>query len=401
MEKIEANNYLTTVKKREGHTCSFYLSVVLIVSMLLQFYLPVFVELEGTFFGGYIFPLLSIAVFAFEILFLSLRDIRISYRTIAILLAVACALIASVLVTNSGIEKAFGLLSILFGLFIINRDPLRNGERNAIFWLFVVAIALVLLNGVRGNAQLELAKGKFNPNTCAFLLTLLFCVSFTRLCSARSWKNIVLVVICFLLQFYYISRTALLGELIFVFVSLVCRAWKKNSYSPRTVFWTILLFSVFGIVLAWLYAEVLFPAVGYGKLVIFGKDIFTGRQTIWGFAFESIREHFWFGVGSHLNEAQYLAGSSFGKVVMNAHNMPLGLLAAYGIFAFVFFYLAFARLAAQPYRDKNNKVSRFPAIFLLTITIMSYFEVYLFSASNWIIILFTYGLVFSDSVAGK
>lgn len=402
MEKIEANNHLTTVKKREGHTCSFYLSVVLIVGMLLQFYLPVFFETEDTFFGGYIFPLLSVAVFAFEVLFLSLRDIRISYRTIGILLAVACALIVSVLVTNSGIEKTFGLLSILFGLFILNRDPLRKGERNVIFWFFAVAIALVLLNGVRGDAQLELAKGKFNPNTCAFLLTVLFCVSFARLCSARSWGNIVFVVICFFLQFYYISRTALLGELIFVFASLVCRAWKRNSYSPRTVFWTILLFSVFGIVLAWLYAEVLFPAVGHGKIVIFGKDIFTGRQTIWGFAFDSIREHFWFGVGSHLNEAQFEAGSSLGKVVMNAHNQSVGMLAAFGIIAFILFYIAYAYIAAQPYRDpKNTKVNRFPAIFLLTITLMSYFEIYFFTLNTWIAILIAYALISSESTLAK
>ena len=87
---------------------------------------------------------------------------------------------------------------------------------------------------------------------------------------------------------------------------------------------------------------------------------------------------------------------------MNAHNSPLGTLAAYGIFAFVLFYLAFARLAAQPYRKQaNEKPNRLPAIFLLTVTIMGYFDIYFLSAYNWIAILFAYGLVFSDSVAGK
>lgn len=396
MERLETNINFIAVKREEGHTCSFYLAIVLIVSMLLQFYIPVFIETEGTFFGGYIFSLLPAFVLIFEILFLWLRNIRISYREIGIFLAVVCALAASLLVTKSGASKIFALLAILVGLYILQKEPLQRRERNAVFWLFAAAVVLILLNGVRGDATLELAKGKFNPNTCAFLLTLFFCVCFARICIVRTWKDILLAAICFLLQFFYISRTALLGELLFVLISLVCRAWKSNSYSPRTVFWVILLFSVMGVVLAWLYAEVLFPAVGHGKIVVFGKDIFTGRQAIWGFAFDSIHEHFLFGVGSHLNEAQFEAG--YYEWIMNAHNQAVGMLAAFGIIAFVLFYIALSFAAAQPYRGgKGNRVSRFPAIFLLTVTIMSYFDVYLFSGYNWIAILLAYGLIISQS----
>ncbi len=400
MELIKAGNYPISATKREGHSCSFCLAIVLIISMLLQFYLPVFFETEGTFFGGYIFTLIPGFIFIFEILFLFLRNTRISYRVLGMWFAVMCALALSLLNTRSGIEKAFGLISIIVGLFILYKEPLRRKERRTIFWAFVIAVALILLNGVRGDAELEMAKGKFNPNTCAFLLTLLFCVCFTRLCIARSWKNILLAAVCFFLQFIYISRTALLGEILFVLISLICRAWKKNSYSSRTVFWVMLLFSLFGIVLAWVYAEVLFPAVGQGEIFIFGKDIFTGRQTIWNFAFESIREHFMFGVGSHLNEAQFEAG--YYRLIMNAHNQAVGMLATFGIIAFILFYIAFSFFAAQPYSDrKSGKMRRFPAIFLLTVTIMSYFDIYFFSEYNWIAILLVYGLILSLSVEEK
>lgn len=400
MELIEASNYLISTTKRGGHSCSFYLAVVLIISMLLQFYLPVFFEIDGTFFGGYIFPLIPGFILIFEILFIFWRDIRISYRAMGLCAAVMCALALSLLNTRSGVEKAFGLLSILVGVYIFSKEPLHGKERGTIVWTFVVAVALILLNGVQGDAELELAKGKFNPNTCGFLLTMLFCVCITRLYTVRSWKNILLAAICFCLQFFYISRTALLGEMLFVLISLVCRAWKKNSYSSRTVFWVMLLSSIFGIVLAWVYAEVLFPTVGHGKIVIFGKDIFTGRQTIWGFAFESIREHFWFGVGSHLNEAQYEAG--YYELIMNAHNQAVGMLAAFGIIAFVLFYIAFSFFAAQPYSgEKHGTTRRFPAIFLLTVTIMSYFDIYFFSEYNWIAILLVYGLILSLSVEEK
>lgn len=398
MERTEVYNGLISVKKREGHTCSFCLSIILIISMLLQFYLPVFFETEETFFGGYIFPLLSVVIFFSEILFLSLRNIRISYSILGMGFAAACSMFLSVLVTDSGIEKTFGLMSILLGLFVFYKEPLRDRERSTIFLLFAVAIVLILLNGVRGDAYLDLAEGKFNPNTCAFMLTVLFCVSLTRLFVTRSWQDGIVAAICFLLQFFYLSRTALFGELFFVVGSLLFRAWKKNTFSSRAVFWMVLLFSVLGVVLAWLYAEVLFPAIGRGRIVIFGKDLFTGRETIWGFAFDSIREHFWFGVGGHLNEAQYEAG--FSKVVMEAHNQAVGMLASFGVLAFVVFYVAFAFFAARPYRNQSNaKTSRLPAIFLVTITFMSYFEIYLFARYEWIAILIAYALIFATSVS--
>ncbi len=399
MERIEANNCMTSVKQEEGHSCSFYLAIVLIVCMLLQYYLPVFVDIEETFFGGYIFPLIPGFIFIFEIIFLFLRNTRISYRVLGMLLAVMCALALSLLNTRSGIEKTFGLLSILVGMFVLYKEPLCGKERGTIFWIFVIAVALILVNGVRGDANLELEKGKFNPNGCAFLLTMLFCMCFTGYCATRFKRYILVAVLCFALQFVYISRTALLGELIFVFSSVAFRAWKKNSFSPAGVFWAILLFSVLGVVLAWFYSEILFPAVGYGKIVIFGKDIFTGRQTIWGFAFESINEHFLFGVGSHLNEAQFEAG--YYELIMNAHNQAVGMLGAFGIFAFILFYIAFSFFAAQPYRRKEGRPNRFPVIFLLTVTIMSYFDLYFFSEYNWIPILIAYGPIYSLSIKEK
>ena len=399
MERIETNRYHIEVKKGEKHTCSFYLAICLIISMLVQFYLPVFLDLDETVIGDYLFLSISGVIFICEILFLFMRNIRISYRAIGMFLAVVCALGISLLFTRSGVEKTFSLLSILVGLYILYKEPLQRSERNGIFWLFVVSIILILLNGALGDAD-SVALGKFNPNTCAFILAMLYCVCITRYFHRRAWLDIVLALACFLLQFLYISRTALLGEVLFTFCALVCRAWRKNTFSHRTVFWVILCFSVFGLILAYFYSEVLYPAVGHGKIVIFGKDLFTGRQTIWNFAFESIREHFWFGVGSHLNEAQFEAG--YYEWIMNAHNQPLGVLSAFGITAFILFYMAFAFFAAQPYREEGSvRMSRFPAIFLLMVTLMSYFEIYFFSLNTWIVILIAYALISSESVLTK
>lgn len=390
-------------RQAERRSSSFCLSVVLFVSVVLRFYVSAIWPEEGTFFSSYLAPFLSAVPLIAAFLLLIVRNIRISYSALLLFLGLFGFLCLSCFINKSGVEHGIGLLSLLVGMYLFHADPMRKrGERKIAFWLFLLGTLLILANGVPGAASLDLPDNKFNPNGCAFFLAMLYCICLTRFFPTRAKRYIVGALLCFLLQFVYISRTALLGEVVFTFCVLVCRAWKKNRYSPRTVFWVIAVFSVLGIVLAWLYAEVLYPAVGRGKLFVFGKDIFTGRQEIWGYTFSSVREHFWFGVGSRLNEAEYLAGSGFGRLVMNAHNSPLGTLAAYGIFAFVLFYLAFARLAAQPYRKQaNEKPNRLPAIFLLTVTIMGYFDIYFLSAYNWIAILFAYGLVFSDSLAGK
>lgn len=394
----KANKPISNVSDRViKHTMSFWTLVVLIICMLIIYYSSVFAE-EGSVLSE-LMPLLS-AVPAFVMAFLLLiRNVNIRYSDLFLFLIFAVFLAISCVVNDSGIEHAFGLISILLGLYVIHCHPLKMREINQILALFVFAVILILLNGAQGGTD-SVVMHKFNPNSCAFLLTMLYCVSIVRFFNNRKLFCLIFALICFVLQFYFISRTALLGEILFTLCIIVCRAWKNKTFRGRTVFWVILAFSVLGILIAYYYSEILYPRIGHGKLEIFGKDIFTGRQTIWNFTFESIREHLWLGVGNHLNEKQYKAG--YYELIMNAHNQPLGTLAACGIFAFLLFYISFARLSAQPYRNnRNNRPNRLPAIFLLTVTVMSYFDIYFLSPRNWIAILIAYGLIFSMSISRR
>ena len=144
---------------------------------------------------------------------------------------------------------------------------------------------------------------------------------------------------------------------------------------------------------AYIYAEVLYPQIGVGKIIIFGKDLFTGRQEIWHYTFESIKEHLWFGVGSHLNDD--LLNSGFYDLIANAHNQSLGTIAAFGILPFVSFSIAFAAVGAFTYKRKfkGNKFTVLPVLFLAVICVMSWFDLYLFSQYNWVPIIISYGLI--------
>ena len=96
----------------------------------------------------------------------------------------------------------------------------------------------------------------------------------------------------------------------------------------------------------------MYPAIGHGKIIIFGKDIFSGRQTIWHFAFNSIKNNFWFGVGSHLNETQFNEG--YYELIMNAHNQPIGILAAFGVFFIMHCPILLHRFIKAKKRTKLN-----------------------------------------------
>lgn len=389
-----SNKYINkTSAGSKKHSMSFWTLIVLIICMPVRYYGSLFVSDNSAL--GEFMPLLA-AVPAFAIVFLLfIRNVNIKYSDLFLFLLFAVFLTVSCTVNDSGIEHAFGLVSVLLGLYVIHCDPMKKREINVIFPLFIFALILILLNGAGGKTDSE-AAGKFNPNSCAFLLTMLYCISIVRFVNSRRQFCLILALICFILQFYFISRTALLGEILFTLGMIFCRAWKKKTFRGRTVFWTILVFSVLGILIAYYYSEILYPRVGYGRVKIFSKDLFTGRQEIWGFAFESISKNLWLGVGGHLNEAQFKNG--YYDLIMNAHNQPLGTLAAYGILVFSLFYITFARFAAQPYRNgRQSKINRLPAIFLLTVIVMGYFDIYFLAIFNWIVILIAYGLIFSMS----
>lgn len=284
-----------------------------------------------------------------------------------------------------------GPLSLLSGIYVFNLNPLQDKEKKVIFCLFSLSILLILFNGSTvGNIR----EGKFNPNTCGFLLTMLFCVCVPRFIDKKKKSIILIMFLCVGLQFVFDSRTALFGLLLYAFVCLILKA-SKRTFKHQSVFWMILVFSMLGLVAAYIYSEILFPLIGHGKIYIFGKDLFTGRQTIWGNAFHSIRENFWFGVGSHLNESLYEQG--YNEAIMEAHNQPIGVFSAFGFLPFLLFYIVLASFTSSFYQNDHTCSLRYPAIFLFVVTIMSYFEVYYFSIFTWIAILITYVLIVSHS----
>lgn len=389
MDNRNFSIYKTTQNR---HSISFYLSILLIIFMLLAFYLNALIETNSALgFLSYI-PLVCLTLFCLAICYaVFFGQKRLKGNQFLLFFFFLFFITLSYVVNFSGGSMIIGPLAILSGIYVFNLNPLHDEEKKVIFCLFSLSILLILFNG---STVENIREGKFNPNTCGFLLTMLFCVCVPRYIATRKKSIILIMFFCIGLQFVFDSRTALLGLLLYAFVCLILKA-SKRTFKHQTVFWVILIFSMLGLVAAYIYSEILFPLIGHGKIYIFGKDLFTGRQTIWSNAFHSIRENFWFGVGSHLNELLYDQGYS--KLIMNAHNQAIGIFAAFGFLPFLLFYIVFASFASHFYKNDHVCSFRYPAIFLFVITLMSYFDIYFFAQYNWIAILIAYVLIVSHS----
>lgn len=356
---------------------SYRVSVLIALFMLFSQY---FSFIEYKVWAGPLMILLTGLVDLYVFYRICVDTETVSKKTLAMVVLFCLTIGISYIMNASGVHRLLILLLFLLSIYLFVRAPLSYKEVKKLFNLFILIVICILLNTATGHENSN-ELHKFNPNFGGFLLTIVYCVAILLAHNEKSKriKNIyrVIVAISFGLQFVFISRTAMLGIILFTVLYIFFRAGKK-SCKPKTAFILMLIISFMGLGVAYLYAEILFPIIGYGNITILGKDLFSGRQEIWDFTFDSIRENLWFGVGNHLNETYYQQG--YYELVMNAHNQPLGLLAAFGLCPFILFYILLAHLVSLFYRVQ--KANRVFVIFMLTISVMSYFDIYFMSLYN-------------------
>lgn len=365
------------VNKR--HSISFIFLMFLSVYMV--FYFTVSQSIGGVYHD------LTYGLFLFVFLYLIFQMVFGKFKTnkkyLILFIVFIGVLSLSILSARSGVGSGIALLVALIGFYMLRIDPLKAEERNLVYYFFVISVFLVLLNGTTIDIM---EKGKVNPNNCAMLLAILFCISLVRYCSTKKKIYFIISSICILLQIVYNSRTSLLAIILFVFLSIILKANKK-SFSSKAVFWTIFCINIFGVFIAYFYSKVLFGMWGYGKVIIWGKDLFTGRQRLWSAAIDSIANHFLLGVGSHLVGTDQ-------QIIVNVHHQGLGVLSAYGIVVFLLFFVAFAQIISLFYC--NQKINRFSALFIIMMMIIGYFEIIITFEPTLVAILIGFGLISTE-----
>lgn len=248
----------------------------------------------------------------------------------------------------------------------------------AVFAVLGAIVVMVVLFAPRFDAEDDPSKFlNLNTNTSGYILFLFFfiCVYYAAQYKAGHWKGIVfyaLALFTFVAQLKFDGRSSLLGD----GLALLCLLLKRflNKASEKQIKGIVFAVSVFSLVFAYFYAVVLFDLVGHGKWIIMGKDVFTGRQTIWKDAYEQLRGNFLFGIGNRLQSTPINDDTSG---YTNVHNQMLGYLVTFGLVGLLPLLFLLPEIVCH-YKNRSTEM----VVFVLVLSVVAYFDTIFYSTDN-------------------
>ncbi len=214
-----------------------------------------------------------------------------------------------------------------------------------------------------------------NPNGVCFLLVL---YQFVLVAYARKQEKLALKIAVYtlalatvILQFYFGGRASLIGTGTLFVYCIFQNFFDKCSQTK--IKWIITSVCLLSIAFAFGYAVILYGILG-DDFRFLGKDLFTGREIIWLDAFKALRYRWPLGIGQTLISIPIngVEGPT------NLHNVMMGYLTHFGVFATIFYALLFGVLTAHLGKIKHKTT----VVFLIVMAIMGYFDTVLYSTDN-------------------
>lgn len=129
------------------------------------------------------------------------------------------------------------------------------------------------------------------------------------------------------------------------------------------------IITIGSIVIAYIYVFIFQNNITVDLSSISNKKFFSGRNFIWQEAFELIKMHPIFGVGSN-----YVLTSHFAYAL---HNTSMTIVTTFGVPVFIFYVIIYKNYMAELYK-KINKNNKRVLIGIITLGLLDFFEAYLF-----------------------
>lgn len=345
--------------------------IVLLISRLLIFHtlfeLSDMVELAFTA-ATAVFAVLSVA-FVFTKLKQSVKFL--SLTTFLLLLI-------SYLMHTSGLEYLCNIVT-LCSIFIV--FPFMHMSKKGVVFVYLifVAFSVFLFFTAPSSAEFDLTHKGMNPNNSSLVCLLTEFLSLSLAFKSKKkfskFLLVLLTVMLFCFQLSFGGRSSLIGTILmviyFVFYKFVNRI-PKGFY--KFIFFFLLVFSI---LFAYLYSVTLFNSIGKGSVTLMGKDLFTGRQTIWSDIFNYVGNDWLFGKGNTF-ESSWIITDNAGELAAanNAHNFSLGFAAIFGVIPFLSFTLLIASSSDSCLRFKTKHF----AVIMVILFIQCFFETSLYSS---------------------
>ena len=303
----------------------------------------------------------------------------IPFRIKSVYVLSLCCFVISYFSHNSGLTyllNTFITINLLL-LFSYVHPPKLLWK--SIFVVLTLIVVLVILFAPLFN-QPDSDTGKFlnlNTNTSGYILFVFFFITIFyasefKLGSVKECIFGVVAIGTFVAQLRYGGRSSMLGDVL-VLLCIILKKYIENM-SPQKIKKMIFALSVFSIVFTYLYAVLLFNAVGNDNWYFMGKDIFTGRQVIWNDAFDQLNGHLFLGIGNRLR-SMAINGDTSGFT--NVHNQMLGYVVTFGFVGFIPFLFLFSDVSSLYGNRSAMMVS-----FILVLSVMAYFDTIIYSVDN-------------------
>ena len=294
---------------------------------------------------------------------------QLSIKYVSYMLVILYCGIATIL-NNSGLGVIITFVTLIMILILGKETFLTRKEEHYLDISFLVFIFLIIVIYYKKDGMYYISRlnqEKMNPNSMA---TLILSFGFMLHNAVRNFykeKRYILNAAVFVCILYLLketgARTAMLSYVVFIALILVFPKLKMNNKAEenRRLTRMVLLACITNIVVVFVYIQLYYYIDG-DELIVFGKNLFTGREAIWKEAIELYSNNFWWGISSkHIFCGQW----------ENTHNGMLSILCHLTIFGLI----AFCILYSSSVKCKSGEIiNKYKAAAMIAFLIEATFE---------------------------
>jgi len=261
------------------------------------------------------------------ILFFCIKVLELIFIIISFVYCILCTLIFE----NFGIGGCLNFLVTILLFFNIKDFNINTNKEKLIKVLSIFSLIICLIYSFPyGKNYGWYLNNKINPNTWGVLTAFSFII-WSILVDFKLFKNKFLFILLLIITLITIYNFKARGSLIAVLVYFCLIILPKKIFKTKMIYALLILIIILGTFFPIIYLKLYESGV---NLEIFGKSLYTGRETIWLEMFLKFKEDPFsviFGLGSKTS----LSSEYF----ISTHNSYFQLILNFGIIGYVIFWI--------------------------------------------------------------
>ncbi len=311
--------------------------------------------------------------------YLFLRSNLLRNKKVTVMLACVGGSLLLTAVINGGAGAALNYVCLILSSLIFTSYGVRKSFMKKLFCLTGVALLLfLLLLNKRPNYSTYIFSTVFNTQINSNMVGIIAAIAFFCLfCFSSVIKEfyvrlIVQIAVTIICSYYVIvsdCRSAMLAIIVF----FICYLFKKKTIKQKKFKNIVMVSQICSIlfVLVYLYA---YKYPTFATLQLLGKSLYSGRQIVWGSAWDVALQYPLIGSGG----AVELLGVA-GTHTTSAHNTVMSLLYMFGFIPTVFYFVFMGKKYDKFSKSEPCRLNQFAVLGTLVITVFEtfYMESYL------------------------